>query len=701
MEINENNKRANKLSFEKSPYLKQHQHNPVDWYPWGEEAFEIAKSEDKPIFLSIGYSTCHWCHVMEHESFSDPEVATMMNEVFVNIKVDREERPDIDHIYMTVCQMTTGSGGWPLTILMTPDAKPFFAGTYFPKEGRNNKPGIKDIIIRSKDVWSKFKNDISEQAEEITQQLNSVVYKSGVDTINQGVFRKGFYELASTFDELNGGFGNRPKFPIPHNFLFLLRYGTLNNSPESIDMVAKTLQSMRRGGIWDHVGFGFHRYSTDSEWLVPHFEKMLYDEALLSIAYIEAFQVTGEPIFKDTAQKVLEYIERDLQSDNGGFYSAEDADSEGVEGKFYVWNAKELRELLIGDVELFFNIFNISEKGNYFDEVTGKMTGNNILHIKKNMEQIAEEFGISTEQSQKRINSALAKLFENRKSRIRPHLDSKILTDWNGLVISAFSRAASVFGEPKYSIIAARAVKFIADNMINDDFSLNHRFAEGQAGINGMIDDYAYLSLSLLDYYNLTGDIEILNLAEKIVNKANEKFADSNGAYYFTASDGEKLIARKKEIYDGAMPSGNSIMLEVLLRLHSLTHKTEYFEQADKMVKLFSTPLNNVPSAYTFFLSALYRYFYGTIDVTFVYTNEDKDVETLKSKINSKFNPLVNLKLINTEIKKGYTNQTHLSLEKINDKLTCYVCSGFKCDEPIVGLENILSILPEKYNIKL
>lgn len=349
----ETEKKSNKLINETSPYLKQHAYNPVNWYPWGEEAFDKARSENKPVFLSIGYSTCHWCHVMEHESFSDSEIANLMNEIFVSIKVDREERPDIDHIYINVCQVMTGSGGWPLTILMTPEGKPFFAGTYFPKESRSEKPGLKDIVLRTKEIWEKFRNEIISQAEEITQQLNSVVYKAGSDKISSNALKKGFYELAGSYDELYGGFGNRPKFPIPHNFMFLLRFAKNSGSTEAAQITANSLQAMRNGGIWDHVGKGFHRYSTDSEWKVPHFEKMLYDQALLSIAFTEMYQVSGDEVFMQTSKDILEYVSRDMTSSDGAFYSAEDADSEGEEGKYYLWEISDIRKILIGEVEFY------------------------------------------------------------------------------------------------------------------------------------------------------------------------------------------------------------------------------------------------------------------------------------------------------------------------------------------------------------
>ena len=695
------NQRTNRLANEKSPYLKQHQHNPVDWYPWGEEAFNKAKRENKPVFLSVGYSTCHWCHVMEHESFSDAVVAKLMNEVFVPIKVDREERPDVDQIYMTVCQIMTGSGGWPLTVLMTPEGKPFFAGTYFPKDKRGDRPGIKDVIIRTKEVWAKHKSDLTEQADEITAQLNSVNYKAGTDTINQGVFRKGFYELASSYDELNGGFGNRPKFPIPHNFMFLLRYGIRNNAPEAIDMVANTLNSMRKGGIWDHAGGGFHRYSTDSEWLVPHFEKMLYDEALICIAYIETYQVTGDVAFKETAEDILNYLTRDMLDSGGGFYSAEDADSEGEEGKFYLWGIDEIRQLLIGDVEFFCDVFNIKEKGNYFDEVKGSLTGKNILHRIKSISQIADDFGISESVATERINNSLKKLFDARIGRIRPHLDNKILTDWNGLTITAFAKAASAFGEQKYADIASRAIEFIKSNMVNDDFTLLHRYLDGSAGIEGMIDDYSCTLLGLLEFYEYSGEAEYLELAENICNKFIELFADENGGFFFTSSTAEKLIARKKEIYDGAMPAGNSVMIDVLTRLYGYTHNAKYYDIAEKSVRAFATAINNVPSAYTYLLSGLDRFQNGSLDIVILPADNYDATMELQNDIRRNFNPNIIFIIINSKFDNSKLPEFMQNMVALNNEITAYICSGTACSEPVSGIGNIRKILKENHGIRL
>ncbi len=692
--------RLNRLSREKSPYLKQHESNPVDWYPWGEEAFNKAKEENKPIFLSIGYSTCHWCHVMEHESFSNPEVASLMNEIFVAIKVDREERPDVDSIYMTVCQMLTGSGGWPMTILMTPDAKPFFAGTYFPTEKRGDRPGIKDIIIRTRDVWNKFRDDITQQSEEITQQLNSVNYKAGNETINNGIFRKAFYELASTYDELNGGFGNRPKFPIPHNLLFLFRYGRLHNSPEAVDMALNTLRFMRQGGIYDHVGYGFHRYSTDAEWKVPHFEKMLYDEALLLLAYTEAYQINGDKIFEDTVDEIIKYLKNELYDGKGALFSAEDADSEGEEGKFYLWEISEIRQVLMGDVEFFCDVFNIRNKGNYFDEVKGTLTGKNILHRTKSIEQIATEYSITNSEVEERLNNSLRKLYDIRKKRIRPSLDNKVLTDWNSLAAYSLTKAAMAFDNESYGEFAKSVLDFLELNMLKSDYTLYHLYIDGESAVHGMIDDYVFYMLALLEYYDYSKDKSYLDKAEKVCKVFIERFADENGGFFFTSNTSEKLIARKKEIYDGAMPSGNSVMIEVLSRLYSYTYNIDYYNQAEKSVRAFASAINNVPSAYTFFITGLERFLNGTLDLVFIPGNDEYGVRQLMSDIRSKFNPLVNIRIINNDHSLKSLPEYMQDMLALDGLPTAYVCSGESCSEPISGIENIKKTLSETHGVK-
>ena len=477
--VNQNGIKMNRLQNEKSPYLLQHADNPVDWYPWGDEAFEKAKKEDKPILLSIGYSTCHWCHVMEHESFEDNEVAALMNENFISIKVDREERPDIDNIYMTVCQLLSkGSCGWPLNIIMTPEKKPFYAATYIPKQSRYGRLGMMELVPRIGEVWKNNREEILKSADSATQSLAVATDPTRIqasEELDNTTLKKTFQQLESRYDPAHGGFGNRPKFPTPHNLLFLLRYGQRTGNQKAIDMVSKTLESMSNGGIFDHIGFGFHRYSTDREWLVPHFEKMLYDQALLALAYTEAYQLTKNQGFKQTAEQIFTYVLRDMTSPKGGFYSAEDADSEGEEGKFYLWTEQEIIEILGRDEgEIIINIYNTNANGNFTDEVSGEKPRTNILHLNKNPDQAAMALGISRDELDRRIGQSRQKLFDIREKRIHPFKDDKIITDWNGLMIAALAKAGRVFNNKNYTDAAEKAAIFI-----NTELTIDGRLLTG------------------------------------------------------------------------------------------------------------------------------------------------------------------------------------------------------------------------------
>ncbi|MGZ7095993.1 MAG: thioredoxin domain-containing protein, partial [Methanobacterium sp.] len=565
---NENSKYSNHLVNEKSPYLIQHMQNPVDWYPWGDEAFSKAKEENKPIFLSIGYSTCHWCHVMAHESFEDKEIGQLMNETFVSIKVDREERPDLDNIYMTVCQLMTGGGGWPLTIIMTPDKKPFFAGTYFAKKSGFGRPGLKDLILNVKELWNTKPEEVSTSADALIDALHKISDTSSGDELNPEVLDTCYKALSENFDDIYGGFGKAPKFPAVHNLLFLLRYWKRSGKDRSLKMVTETLDSMHNGGIYDHLGFGFHRYSVDQKWLVPHFEKMLYDQAMISAAYIEAFQATGEEEYKNTADKIFEYILRDMKSPQGGFYSAEDADSEGIEGKFYVWTKKEIIDVLGEDEgEFASKVFGVTEEGNFKEESTGEKTGANILHLENSFEDMTEIFGISKEELKKKVLEIRNKLYEHREGRIHPQKDDKILTDWNGLMISSLAKGAYVFKEDKYLKAAINAADFILNKMLMND-RLMHRFRDGESAIEGNLDDYAFMIYGLLDLFEASFNVKYLKSALLLVDTLLDHFWDvENGGFYFTADYAEKVLVRKKEIYDSAIPSGNSIMMLNLLRL--------------------------------------------------------------------------------------------------------------------------------------
>ena len=562
-------KEPNRLIKEKSPYLLQHAYNPVDWYPWGEEAFEKARKENKPVFLSIGYSTCHWCHMMAHESFEDEEVAGLMNEAFVSIKVDREERPDIDNIYMTVCQIILGRGGWPLNIIMTPGKKPFFAGTYIPKNTRFNQIGMLELVPRIKEIWEQQHEEVLDSAEKITSTIQEMIKESSGEGLGEEVIEEVYEELLSSFDTEYGGFSGAPKFPTPHKISFLLRYWRRSRNPEALHMAEYTLDKMRRGGIYDHLGSGFHRYSTDSMWLLPHFEKMLYDQALTAIAYTEAYQVTGKDLYKETAEGILDYVLRDLTSPEGGFYCGEDADVEREEGKYYLWTLEEIRSILDPeDSELIIKMFNLREEGNFEEEIRGRETGTNLFYMARSPGSLAAKMKIPVEEVEKKVKAAREKLLKARYERKRPSLDDKILTDWNGLMIAAFAKGYQVFGEQRYLKAAEKAADFILMALYSPGDGLLHRYRDGVAGISGTSDDYAFLIHGLLELYEAGFKMRYLKAAVSLNSELLECFWDPvNGGLYFTANDSEALIFRKKEFMDSAIPTGNLIRNADLLLL--------------------------------------------------------------------------------------------------------------------------------------
>ncbi len=693
--------KPNRLIREKSPYLLQHAYNPVEWYSWCDEAFKKAHDENKPIFLSIGYAACHWCHVMEKESFEDDEVAKLMNETFVSIKVDREERPDIDGVYMTVCQMMTGSGGWPLTIVMTSDKKPFFAGTYFPKLGRYGRAGMMDLIPKLDVAWKTKQDEILKSANEISNLLISSSNFVGEELLSSEILDRAFNELSQRFDSTSGGFGKAPKFPTPHNLTFLLRYWKRNKNDHALFMVEKTLHQMRLGGIYDHVGYGFHRYSTDSVWLVPHFEKMLYDQALLAIAYIEAYQATKNDLYKKTAIEILEYVSRDMTSpEGGGFYSAEDADSEGEEGKYYLWMAEEINEILREDSQMFSYYFNTERKGNWIDSAQREKAGSNILNITKSVSEVCSKYQISKNEFEKKIGSALKKLFDVRRKRIHPFKDDKILTDWNSLMISAFAKAAQVFDESKYVEVAKSSVKFIMNNMVSSKGRLVHRYRDGKAEITGNLDDYTFFIAALLDLYETTFEVECLSRALQFQNALIEYFWDSErGGFFFTSSDNEELLVRQKEIYDGAIPSGNSVALNNLIRLYKFTGNSEFEEKASRMIKTFSEAIKLSPGAHTHFLSGLDFYIGPSREILVVGNNEGQIKQYLKM-LRENFIP--NKVILCKNMKTANSLSTIAEYSDPyppEDNATVYICESFSCKLPITSEQDLKSEIEGEYHI--
>ena len=686
----------NRLQNEKSPYLLQHAHNPVDWYPWGEEAFEKAQLEDKPVFLSIGYSTCHWCHVMERESFEDEEVAGLLNETFVSIKVDREERPDIDAVYMKVCQLMTQSGGWPLTIMMTPDKKPFFAATYIPKETRYGRVGLLEMIPKVKSLWQTKRADVLSVASEITQLVQRPTISNAKD-VGEETLHRAYRSFSMSFDRTFGGFGQAPKFPSPHNFFFLLRYWKRTGEVQALRMVEHTLQNMRYGGICDQIGFGFHRYSTDARWIVPHFEKMLYDQALMAMAFIELYQATGKNEYEISAREIFTYVLRDMTDDHGGFYCAEDADSEGVEGKFYLWTEEEIHSVLTKDeADLFLSHYrhdsDISMQG--MQEIPD---GHFIPHL--NPSSIGDAEDSMTELSGK-MEGIRKKLFAVREKRVRPHKDDKILTDWNGLMIAALARGAQVFDEPTYSDAALRAMNFIIQSLQTKDGRLLHRFRDGQGSIPANVDDYSFMVWALLELYEATFDTKHLFKALEYQSHLFAYFGDDqNGGFFFTPADAEELLTRPKELYDGAIPSGNSMAFINTLRLSRFTGDAKMDERAHEIYRAFGAPADAMPTAFTQFLCGL-DFAIGPASEVIIagYVNKE-DTRLMLRALRKSFLP-------NKIVVFRPESSTPPDIEMIapfvqshsirNGQATAYVCSNFTCSLPTNDPEKMMELLHKK-----
>ena len=685
----------NRLIFEKSPYLLQHAENPVDWYPWSEDAFDRAKREDKPVFVSIGYSTCHWCHVMAHESFEDPGVAALMNGAFVNVKVDREERPDIDAVYMSVCQLVRGNGGWPLTAILTPDKKPFFVATYLPRESRQGMTGMLDLVPHVERIWRERRREVDEGSEDLSRHLAGVFERRrGENAPGVELLHAAFAELGNRFDESNGGFGRAPKFPAPHALLFLLRYWRRTGDAHALEMTERTLRRMARGGIYDHVGFGFHRYSTDERWFAPHFEKMLYDQALLAMAYTECFLATGKAAYRRTAEEILSYIMRDMTDPGGGFYSAEDADSEGTEGKFYLWTLGELEALLGGeDGRLAADLYGVEPAGNFADEVAG----GNILHLRRPIEKSAEELGVAPEDLRRRLDRIGAVLLAARGRRVRPYRDDKILADWNGLMIAAFSLAARAYGADAYATAAEKAAWFVLDSMTAAGGGLLHRYRDGEAAIDGNLDDYAFLAWGLIELYETTFDAHHLARAVALTDEMIRLFWDGEGGgFYFTRADGEGMIVRTRAIYDGAIPSGNSAAAVNLIRLARLTGDARYEEYAENIGRVFLEDLTRAPSGYAWFAAAVDLAQGPSVEVVIVGEPGTADTDAMIRAVRASYAPHAAVLFKSSAREDPELARVapftagHVA---IDGRATAYVCRNHACDSPTTNPADVAAAL--------
>ncbi len=687
----------NRLIHEKSPYLLQHADNPVDWYPWGDEAFARADREDKPIFLSIGYSSCHWCHVMEHESFEDVEVAALMNEAFVNIKVDREERPDIDDVYMTVAQLMTGKGGWPLTILMTPQKVPFFAGTYIPKHNRFGQAGMMALIPAIKERWESGRDELLNVSQRVRQALQQIGQSQVGDELDESILPAAYQQLLSRFDARHGGFGTAPKFPSPHNLLFLLRYWRRTGDEMALQIVEDTLLAMRRGGVFDHVGFGFHRYSTDAKWLLPHFEKMLYDQAMLAMAYTEAYQATGKEDYRRTVEEVFAYVLRDMTAPEGGFYSAEDADSDGEEGRFYLWSMDELRQTL-GEAEADWiaRVFEVRPGGNFADEATGGKTGGNILHLERPLADWATRLGTLEQQIRERIEAAREKLFVHREKRPHPLKDDKVLADWNGLMVAALAKAAQAFHEPRYAQAASRAVQFILTRMVREDGRLLHRYRDGEAALPAFAADYAFLIWGLIELYEATFEMSSLQRALALSNDFVEHFWDAEaGGFFSTSDDAEELLVRQKEIYDGAIPSANAVAMWNLLRLGRLTAAHDLEEMATRIGKVFSAGVEQSPMSHTQLMVALDFAFGPSYEVVISGQPGAEDMAAMLKAVRAQFVPN---KVVLFRPDGEWLDIAELApfikhQPSLEGRATAYVCRNRRCELPTTKIDEMIRLL--------
>ncbi|MDD5435018.1 MAG: thioredoxin domain-containing protein [Nitrospira sp.] len=685
-------KHTNRLIHEISPYLLQHAHNPVEWYPWGEEAFNKAKSEDKPVLLSIGYSACHWCHVMEKESFENEEIAAIMNQYFINIKVDREERPDIDELFQYSMQLLgAGNGGWPLTVFLTPEGNPFYGGTYFPPEERQGMQGLPDVLHAVAGAYRDRRRDIESTTIEIRETLARISNRSSTEeNINISEIDNASSKILRIADLTHGGFGTAPKFPNTTQLSLLLRHHKRTGDALSLDAVKKTLRNMAEGGIYDQLGGGFHRYSVDERWLIPHFEKMLYDNALLSVLYLSAYKVTSDPGYKTIAEDTLHYLLREMYHTGGGFYSSQDADSEGEEGKFFVWSKEEIRSITGNDAEIICRFYGVTEDGNF--------EGKNILHIDRGLKALSHEFEIPEDKIRGILNRGREALFTYRNGRVKPFQDTKILTGWNGLAVSAFIEAYSTTGKDLYLDTARTTLDFIKSELYRED-KLLHEWKEGVSKGTGDINDYAFMIAAIIDMFEVSFDETYLNWAASLAGSMIAMFWDKEqgGFYSSTGDDNVKLFHRMKTANDAPIPSGNAVALSCLLRLFYYKDKKEYRTMSEQLVRLFYEGAIENPFNFSSLLSGIYLFLEGARELTICGRNNADDIKNLLKRLGEQYIPDKVIYLIG-----GLTDETKKESDlpefargktSMEGKATAYICRNFTCSRPLTEWEDIIKLL--------
>lgn len=685
-------KHTNRLSQETSPYLLQHAHNPVDWYPWGEEAFERARQENKPVLLSIGYSACHWCHVMEHESFENEEIAQLMNENFVNIKVDREERPDLDQIYMNAVQMMTGHGGWPMTVFLTPEGVPFYGGTYFPPVDRYNMPGFPRLLLGVAEAYRSKPDEVTQTAVSMLGELRRIGQtRESNEALSIELLDRAYRGITRNYDAKYGGFGSAPKFPAPMNLEFLLRVFHRTGQRDALEMVEHTCRRMAEGGMYDQLGGGFHRYSTDARWLVPHFEKMLYDNALLSRLYLHVYQVTNDDFYRRIAEETLDYVIREMTNERGGFYSTQDADSEGHEGKFFVWTVDEIKEILgEDDGSLFCAYYDVTEGGNF--------EGQNILNVTRPAEKVAREANKTVERLHEALERGRRKLFDVRERRIKPHRDEKVLTAWNGLMLASFAEASAILERVDYIEIAKNNAHFILDNLRREGLLLR-TYKDGQAKLNAYLEDYAFFIDGLLALYEATGELHWLEEAKSLAEVMNEEFWDEEeGSYFYTGRSHEELIVRSKDFLDNATPSGNSVAAEVLLRLAVLTGNEDYSRKAVTIFRLLGSQMTRYPSAFGRLFAALDFYLSSPKEIVIIGPRSDARTQALIREVWKRYVP--NKVVVQAEEGDAAAAEIVPLLRDrsiIGGLPTAYVCEHYTCQRPVTSADELAAQLAAQH----